>query len=79
MFGHAIDTIVERVTPIPTPFTTVFFEWMDGAIRQVDSAATAFPHRDAAFSLTIAPTWTDPRRDDELISWARELNEAIDP
>lgn len=75
----AIDTIIEHVTPIPTPFTTVFFEWMGGAIRQVDSSATAFPHRDAAFSFTVAPKWTDPRRDDELISWAREFHEAMGP
>ena len=77
--GAAIDSIVEHATPIPTPFTTVFFEWMGGTIRRIDPAATAFPHRDAAFSFTVAPKWTDLGRDDELITWAREFHEAIDP
>lgn len=76
---EAIDTIVEMIDPLPTPFTTVFIEWMGGAIARVDSDATAFPHRDATASLTIAPKWIDPARDEELIGWAQDLFEATAP
>lgn len=76
---EAIDTIVEHAGSLPTPFTTVFFEWMGGAIARVDSDATAFPHRDASVSFTIAPKWTDPAHDDELIGWAREFFDATAP
>ena len=76
---EAIDTIVEQVESLPTPLTTVFFEWMGGAISNADPDATAFPHRDVAVSLTIAPKWTDPARDDELMRWAREFFEATAP
>ena len=75
----AIDTIVEHADPLPTPFTTVFFEWMGGAIARPDPDATAFPHRDATVSFTVAPKWTDPSDDEELIGWAREYFEATAP
>ena len=73
---EAIDTIVEHADPLPTPFTTVFFEWMGGAIARADSDATAFPHRDATVSFTVAPKWTDPSDDERMIEWAREFFEA---
>jgi FAD/FMN-containing dehydrogenase len=73
---EAIDTIVEHADPLPTPFTTVFFEWMGGAIARADPDATAFPHRDATVSFTVAPKWTDPSDDEGMIEWAREFFEA---
>ena len=76
---EAIDTIVEHADPLPTPFTTVFFEWMGGAIARADSDATAFPHRDATVSFTVAPKWTDPSDDEGMIEWAREFFEATAP
>lgn len=76
---EAIETMVEHATPIPSPFTTVFLEWMEGVISRIDPDATAFPHRNAALSFTVAPKWTDPERDDELIGWAQSFHEAMAP
>jgi FAD/FMN-containing dehydrogenase len=76
---EAIDTIVEHADPLPSPFTTVFFEWMGGQIARVDPDATAFPHRDATVSFTVAPKWTDPADDDAMIDWARRFFEATTP
>lgn len=76
---EAIDTMVEYANPIPTPFTTVFLEWMGGAISRVDADATAFPHRDATLSLTVAPKWIDPEQDDDLIEWAQEFHQSMAP
>jgi FAD/FMN-containing dehydrogenase len=76
---EAIDTIVDYADPLPTPFTTVFFEWMGGAIARADPDATAFPHRDATVSFTVAPKWTDPADDEEMIEWAREFFEVTAP
>jgi FAD/FMN-containing dehydrogenase len=72
----AIDTIVEHADHLPTPFTAVIFEWMGGATARIDSDATAFPHRDATLSFLVAPNWTDPARDGELIEWAGDFFEA---
>lgn len=74
-----IDTLMEYVDPLPSPLTTTYFEWMGGAIAEVGREATAFPHRDKTFMFTISPKWTDPERDDELIAWAREFHEALEP
>jgi len=76
---EAINIMVEYANPIPTPFTRVFVEWMEGEISRIDGNATAFPNRDATLSFTVAPKWTDPEKDDELIAWAREFHEAMAP
>jgi FAD/FMN-containing dehydrogenase len=76
---EAIETIVEYCDS-SAPFTSVFTDgWLGGAVGRAAADATAFPHRDKAFSLTIATRWTDPARDDEHIDWAREFHEALTP
>ncbi|MFB6130978.1 MAG: FAD-binding oxidoreductase, partial [Salinigranum sp.] len=75
----AIDTIIEYTDPFPGELTQVALEPMGGAIADVDPAATAFPHRNVAYSFGVWPAWTDPERDDELIAWAREFHEAMAP
>lgn len=57
----------------------VSVEWMEGAIGRADADPTDFPHRDKTLAFTVAMRWTDPERDDEHISWARELYEAMAP
>jgi FAD/FMN-containing dehydrogenase len=75
----AIDTVLEHTDPFPGPLTQVGLEPMGGAISRVDETATAFPHREAAYSLGIWPGWADPDRDAELTAWAREFHEAMTP
>lgn len=75
----AIDTLVERIDPLPGPFTSVGFEPLGGAVARVDPTATAFPHRSADFSLGIWVGWDDPAHDEAAISWARELHSAMVP
>lgn len=76
---EAIETIVEYCDS-SAPFMSVFTDgWLSGAISRVDADATAFPHRDKAVSVTIGMQWEDPERDDELIAWAREFHEALEP
>jgi FAD/FMN-containing dehydrogenase len=74
-----VETVIEYTASIPSPYSTVFFEWMGGAIAECDHDATAFPHRDRAFAFTVAPKWTDPDRDEEHVRWAREFHEALEP
>jgi len=75
----AVETILEYTDPFPGPLTQVALEPMGGAINRVEPAATAFPHRDAAYSFGIWPGWDDPDRDDEFVAWAREFHEAMAP
>ena len=75
---EAIDAVVEHCDPFPSDRSSVFFETMGGAINRVEPDATAFPHRDAAFSVTAWARWTDPAVDDDHRTWARELSAALE-
>jgi FAD/FMN-containing dehydrogenase len=74
----AIDTMVEYCDST-APFFSVFIEWMEGAVGRADPGATAFPHRDIAFDISVLQLWSDPERDDEYIGWARKFHEAMAP
>jgi FAD/FMN-containing dehydrogenase len=85
--AHVLDSIsddvitelVDRVDPLPGPYSTVFFESLGGAISRVDPTATAFPHRGARFGFGISSGWADPADDDRAVAWTRSLFEAITP
>ena len=76
---EAIDVVLEYCERFPSPSSSVFFETMGGAINRADVAATAFPHRDAAFSVTAWARWTDSTTDDEHVESAREFLDAMTP
>jgi FAD/FMN-containing dehydrogenase len=75
----AIDTVVERVDPLPGPFSMVYVEPLGGAIADVDSSATAFPNRDAAYNFHILTGWDDPGQDEAIMTWTRSFHEAMTP
>lgn len=75
----AIDTVVERVDPLPSPSSMVYFEPLGGTIRQVDPTATAFPHREAAYSFHILTGWSEPEKDDAIMEWTRDFHTAMTP
>ena len=73
----AIETILTHVADLPGEFTTAYLGGEDGAMARVDRHATAFPHRDAPFSLHIFPGWTNAADDDRIIEWARRFHGAM--
>ena len=75
----AIETVVQETDPLKGPFTIVGLEPMGGAVNRVDPTATAFPHRDAAYSFGVWTGWSDPDRDDEMIEWTRTVHERMAP
>lgn len=75
----AIDIVVDHCDPFPTDRSSVFLETMGGAINRVESNATAFPHRDAAFSVTAWARWEEPAADAELREWAQAFSAAMEP
>lgn len=76
---EAIDIVVDRADPLPTPGTKILLEHLGGEMARVDPAATAYRHRDAPFSFNLYPRWTNPEDDEALISWAREFMDAVAP
>lgn len=74
---EAIDAIVGRLDPFPGDFTMVGIEPLGGAVNRVARNATAFPHRDSTFLVSVWAGWSDPGQDSEMISWSRDVHEAI--
>lgn len=74
---EAIETLLKHSRDLPGNHTIIALGAMGGAITRVDSAATAFPHRDATFEFYIWPEWSDPDNDDEIIDWAWNFHDAM--
>lgn len=66
-----IDRLVEHTDELPTPYSSIFFEHLGGAINRVDPRSTAYPHRHPLFAITMSPAWTDPEDDQAMAEWAR--------
>lgn len=75
----AIDAFISATDPLKGPMTMVYLEPMGGVISEVEPEATAFPHRDAAYSVHALTGWSDPDRDEELIEWTDSIYEAMVP
>ena len=76
---EAIETVVELGRSLPSPASQIVLEHLGGAISRVDPDATAYRHRDAAFSFNVFPRWDDPEEDESHIAWAQEAINAIQP
>jgi FAD/FMN-containing dehydrogenase len=72
-----IDTVVELDSHRPTPESVVYIRTLGGAISRVADDATAYPHRSAAFNLSVDASWRDPALDDTTIGWARSTWDAL--
>jgi FAD/FMN-containing dehydrogenase len=79
LLDAAIETVLQHIEVLPGAFSTAYFEPQDGAIGRVDPRATAFPHRDAAYSFHILAGWTEPGEDAEIMQWMRDSHQAMLP
>jgi hypothetical protein len=75
----ALGTIVDRAESIPSPLTVALIEFYGGATSRVGIQDTAYPLRDATYSLNSVSSWTDPTQDAVNIAWARDTWEAVKP
>jgi len=76
---EAINTFLDFAENIKGPFTLLGFEPLGGAIARVNAEDTAFIGRDASFALGIWTGWADPSEDEEIIAWARDFHQAMEP
>ena len=75
----AIDVMVEAFERVPSTMTGIFLDHVHGAATRVDATATAFPHRQEAFSILVLAQWMDRADTEANIAWARETFEALRP
>jgi FAD/FMN-containing dehydrogenase len=75
----AIDVLVDSFERVPSTMTGIFLDHVHGAAARVDPRATAFPHRQDAFSVLVLAQWRDPADTEVNIAWARETFESLRP
>jgi FAD/FMN-containing dehydrogenase len=75
----AIDVLVDAFARVPSTMTGIFLDHLHGAVTRVAPDATAFPHRQEAFSVLILGQWADRSDTDATIDWVRETFELLQP
>ncbi|MBV9582807.1 MAG: FAD-binding oxidoreductase [Chloroflexi bacterium] len=74
-----LDRLVDETADVPSPLTVALIEFYGGAINRVGAQDTAYPLRDAMYSLNVVASWTDPAQDDSNIGWTRRVWGAMQP
>ncbi len=76
---EAIETHIAQAAVAPTDLSLMHLYPIDGAVHRVPSDATAWPTRDARWSMVIAGIGTHPSQADALKTWGRAYWRAIHP
>ena len=74
-----LDILVEYTSRLPSASTEIFVGQLGGAINQVAPDATAYPHRNANFVMTVHARWENISDDTICVEWAKELSDKIAP
>ncbi|MGH2456246.1 MAG: FAD-binding oxidoreductase [Candidatus Limnocylindria bacterium] len=75
----AIEVLVDHHLRAPQPWSYSLIGQLGGAIGDVATDATAYPHREAPFLVNINGVTDDPSHDDEAIAWTRSCFDAMEP
>jgi FAD/FMN-containing dehydrogenase len=74
-----IDAMLDAAGEIASPFSQIEVLALGGAIRRLDTRATAFPHRDANWLINVPATWVSASETMSEISWARDTYSRLAP
>jgi FAD/FMN-containing dehydrogenase len=74
-----IAEILRFTADRPSPMSDVVVWHHGGAMSRVGETDTAYGGRDTQFLVTAEASWTDPAQNDEAISWARDVWDAMEP
>lgn len=74
-----IDTVVDFVPRMKGEFTACYFEPLGGALGQRGVSDTPYAGRKAAAGFHCLGGWVDQADDEEVMSWASALHEAVEP
>lgn len=69
----ALDVVIEAAGRLPGPECEIFLAQLGGAMARVDPRATAYAGRDAHYIMNVHGRWSDPRDDDRVRGWARQV------
>lgn len=75
----AIEIILEYFRAVPTHASNIGFQQLHGAAGRVPVEQTAFPHRYDHYDLMVHPATDNPADCEQMIRWARECWQAVQP
>jgi FAD/FMN-containing dehydrogenase len=75
---EVIAEILEFAGRRPSPLSDIVIWHHGGAMGRVGETETAYGGRDVEFLVTAEASWTDPTQNDEAISWARGVWDAME-
>jgi FAD/FMN-containing dehydrogenase len=67
-----IAELVDLAEALPTTESDILLIAQGGAIDDVPTAATAYPHRGVPFMSSHAARWRDPADDAAMVAWAKD-------
>jgi FAD/FMN-containing dehydrogenase len=76
---QAIDVHIAQAAEAPSPFCLMHLYPIDGAVHRVATHATAWPVRDATYSMVIAGIDPEPTNASALKTWGRAYWKAVHP
>ncbi len=74
-----VGVLLDAVGRLPGPECEIFIAHLGGAINRVPVSATAYPHREAEFTMNAHGRWREAKDDRSHVGWARELFDATAP
>jgi FAD/FMN-containing dehydrogenase len=69
----ALDLLIASAKKLPGPECEIFVAQLGGAVARVPPAATPFVGRDARYIMNVHGRWSDPRDDERVRAWARQV------
>jgi len=75
----SIEALLRSIQLLDSPWTDVKIPHLGGAISREPEGGAAFGHRDAHYCLVIQARWSDPSASDHHLTWARDLQRALQP
>jgi FAD/FMN-containing dehydrogenase len=74
---EVIDTFVQCAAKLPTPRSDILIHQLGGKINDYAPDATAYPHRDTQFVVTLGGFSEGSQQDEACIAWVRESHAAL--
>jgi FAD/FMN-containing dehydrogenase len=69
----ALDVMIASAAKLAGPECEIFVAQLGGAMARVPPAATPFVGRDARYIMNVHGRWSDPRDDERVRAWARQV------
>jgi FAD/FMN-containing dehydrogenase len=75
----ALEVLRDYAGRLPSNQSDILIAQLGGAINAKAPDATAYPHRDVNFAMTVHTRWEDKSRDQACVAWAREFSDRTAP